>query len=42
MDGILRATNMLVAGSTVVIAGYGWCGRGLAVARQGHGRDGAS
>src|SRR5216117_4479332 len=30
MDGILRCTNMLVAGSTVVIAGYGWCGRGLA------------
>ena len=34
MDGVLRATNMLVAGSTVVIAGYGWCGRGLA-ARSG-------
>jgi len=30
IDGILRATNMLIAGSTVVVAGYGWCGRGLA------------
>ena len=37
MDGILRATNMLVAGSTVVIAGYGWCGRGLAVRAKGMG-----
>jgi len=37
MDGILRATNMLVAGSTVVIAGYGWCGRGLAVRAKGQG-----
>src|SRR6266567_1386264 len=30
LDGVLRCTNMLVAGSTVVVAGYGWCGRGLA------------
>ena len=30
VDGILRATNVLLAGSTVVIAGYGWCGRGVA------------
>jgi adenosylhomocysteinase len=37
MDGILRCTNMLVAGSTVVIAGYGWCGRGLAVRAKGMG-----
>jgi adenosylhomocysteinase len=37
MDGVLRATNMLVAGSTVVIAGYGWCGRGLAVRAKGMG-----
>ena len=37
MDGILRATNMLVAGSTVVIAGYGWCGRGLAARAKGQG-----
>lgn len=37
IDGILRATNMLIAGSTVVIAGYGWCGRGLATRAQGMG-----
>jgi adenosylhomocysteinase len=37
MDGVLRATNMLVAGATVVIAGYGWCGRGLAVRAKGMG-----
>src|SRR5436309_5600724 len=37
MDGILRATNMLVAGSTVVIAGYGWCGRGVASRAKGLG-----
>jgi adenosylhomocysteinase len=37
MDGILRCTNMLVAGSTVVIAGYGWCGRGLAMRAKGMG-----
>jgi len=37
MDGILRATNMLIAGSTVVIAGYGWCGRGLAARAKGQG-----
>ena len=37
MDGILRCTNMLVAGSTVVIAGYGWCGRGLASRAKGMG-----
>jgi len=37
MDGILRCTNMLIAGSTVVIAGYGWCGRGLASRAKGMG-----
>lgn len=37
MDGILRATNMLVAGSTVVIVGYGWCGRGVANRAKGLG-----
>ena len=37
MDGIIRSTNMLVAGSTVVIAGYGWCGRGLAARAKGMG-----
>ena len=37
LDGVLRSTNMLIAGSTVVIAGYGWCGRGLAMRAQGLG-----
>ena len=37
VDGILRATNMLFAGSTVVIAGYGWCGRGFALRARGLG-----
>lgn len=37
IDGILRATNMLMAGSTVVIAGYGWCGRGVAMRAKGGG-----
>src|SRR5574338_425976 len=31
VDGIVRATNVLLAGRTVVIAGYGWCGRGVAM-----------
>ncbi len=37
MDGIIRATNMLIAGSTVVVVGYGWCGRGVAMRAKGHG-----
>ena len=37
MDGVIRSTNMLVAGSTIVIAGYGWCGRGLAARAKGMG-----
>jgi adenosylhomocysteinase len=37
LDGILRSTNMLIAGSTVVIAGYGWCGHGVAVRAKGLG-----
>jgi adenosylhomocysteinase len=37
LDGILRATNVLLAGSTVVIAGYGWCGRGVARRAAGQG-----
>ncbi|HUV86978.1 MAG TPA: adenosylhomocysteinase [bacterium] len=37
VDGILRATNMLFAGSTVVVAGYGWCGRGFASRARGLG-----
>jgi adenosylhomocysteinase len=37
IDGILRATNRLFAGSVFVVAGYGWCGRGLAMRAQGAG-----
>jgi len=37
MDGILRATNVLIAGLTVVVAGYGWCGRGVATRAHGMG-----
>ncbi|MDP3964076.1 MAG: adenosylhomocysteinase [bacterium] len=37
MDGIIRATNVLLAGKTVVIAGYGWCGRGAAMRADGLG-----
>ena len=37
IDGILRATNALLAGSTFVVAGYGWCGRGLAHRARGQG-----
>jgi len=36
-DGIFRATNMLIAGKTVVVAGYGWCGRGIAMRARGLG-----
>lgn len=39
MDGILRATNILLAGSTVVVAGYGWCGRGVAMRARGMGAN---
>jgi len=35
---VIRATNLLLAGLKVVIAGYGWCGRGIAMAREGIGR----
>ncbi|CAN5830855.1 adenosylhomocysteinase [soil metagenome] len=37
IDGILRATNMLLAGRTVVVAGYGWCGKGIATRIRGMG-----
>ena len=37
IDGIIRATNMLLAGKTVVVAGYGWCGRGIAMRARGMG-----
>jgi adenosylhomocysteinase len=39
LDGVLRATNMLLAGSKVVISGYGWCGRGLASRAKGLGAN---
>ena len=39
LDGILRATNLLIAGSTVVVAGYGWCGRGFAQRARGAGAN---
>ncbi len=39
IDGIIRATNYLLAGSKFVIAGYGWCGRGLASRARGAGAD---
>jgi adenosylhomocysteinase len=39
IDGIIRATNVLIAGKTFVIAGYGWVGRGLASRAKGHGAD---
>ena len=38
-DGILRATNLLIAGSTVVVCGYGWCGRGVASRARGAGAN---
>jgi len=37
VDGIIRATNRLLAGSSFVVSGYGWCGRGVASRAKGHG-----
>jgi adenosylhomocysteinase len=37
IDGVIRATNILLAGSTVVVAGYGWCGKGVSMRAQGLG-----
>jgi adenosylhomocysteinase len=37
IDGILRSTNIMLAGSTFVVAGYGWCGRGIAARARGMG-----
>src|SRR5881409_1225345 len=37
LDGIIRATNLLIAGLKIVIAGYGWCGRGVALRARGLG-----
>src|SRR5216684_4500650 len=39
IDGIIRATNMLLAGLNVVVAGYGWCGRGVAMRARGLGAN---
>ena len=39
MDGVIRATNVLIAGKTVVVAGYGWCSRGIAMRAKGLGAD---
>jgi adenosylhomocysteinase len=36
-DGIMRTTNLVVAGKTVVVAGYGWCGKGIALRAKGLG-----
>lgn len=37
LDGIIRATNILLAGKTFTVVGYGWCGRGIALRAKGHG-----
>src|SRR5438105_10128394 len=39
LDGVIRCTNMLMAGAKFVIAGYGWCGKGLAFRAKGMGAD---
>src|SRR6476660_8052457 len=39
LDGIIRATNFLLAGAKFVVAGYGWCGRGLASRARGNGAE---
>ncbi len=39
LDGIIRATNVLLAGLNVVVAGYGWCGRGVAMRAKGMGAN---
>lgn len=39
LDGIIRATGVLIAGSVVVVAGFGWCGRGIASRARGFGAD---
>jgi adenosylhomocysteinase len=39
LDGILRATNILLAGKTIVVAGYGWCGKGTALRARGMGAN---
>ena len=39
LDGVIRATNVLLAGKTVVVAGYGWCGKGVAMRGKGLGAN---
>ncbi len=39
VDGIMSATNLTIAGKTVVVAGYGWCGRGVSMRMRGMGAD---
>jgi len=39
LDGVVRATNILLAGKTVVVAGYGWCGKGVAMRAKGMGAN---
>jgi len=39
LDGVLRATNILLAGKNFVVCGYGWCGRGIAMRAQGMGAN---
>ena len=39
LDGIIRATNILLAGKTFTVVGYGWCGRGVAMRADGHGAN---
>ncbi|MFH1380070.1 MAG: adenosylhomocysteinase [bacterium] len=39
LDGILRSTNILIAGRNLVVVGYGWCGKGIAMRAKGHGAN---
>jgi adenosylhomocysteinase len=39
IDGVIRATNILIAGRTVVVVGYGWCGKGVAMRARGMGAN---
>ncbi len=39
LDGVIRATNVLLAGKTIVVAGYGWCGKGVAMRANGLGAN---
>ena len=39
LDGVIRATNILIAGKTLVVVGYGWCGKGVAMRGRGMGAN---